>query len=164
MKDFHDLIYQFSVLNQNLALQVREGSLRKRERTTPQFRSVRQKIVNIDKNLYVRVFLAPPNISICAFLHLFHSHIFILICWKACDLPDQRQFNGNCLQMKNLELPDCHSATPSIPPTSNGPLSISVQKYFTAISHCSTLLDIKLIPKSTEFYCSTKKSIMPQSF
>ena len=29
------------------------------------------------------------------------------------------KYNGNCLRMKNLELPDCHSATPYILPTSN---------------------------------------------
>ena len=140
------LTHLFYVHNPNLAWQVREGSLKRRERKTPQFRSVKNKCQNVKIPPLSVTFSAPPNISICAlFLYIFS--ILIDMYWsaaKACDLPDRRQFNGNCLQMKNLELPDCHSATPYIPQTSNGLPSISVQKYFTAISQYSTLLDIKL--------------------
>ena len=141
-----DLIHLFCLPNQNLAWQVREESLKRRGRTKPQFRSVQNKCQNVKILSLSVTFSAPPNISICA-MFLFIFSILIDMYWsaaKACDLPDRRQFNGNCLQMKNLELPDCHSATPYIPQTSNGPPSISVQKYFTAISHCLTLLDIKL--------------------
>ena len=65
------------------------------------------------------------KISLCILSNLSPSSYFSL-CAEACDLYDggnlmgiASKYNGNCLRMKNLELPDCHSATPYILPTSN---------------------------------------------
>ena len=123
---------------------MRDGSLKRRGRTTPQFRSVKKEkksnksfFVKFQNFLSVRDFFQPllqTSLSVC----FSTSFPFFDRYWsaaKACDLPDRRQFNGNCLPMKDLELPDCHSATPYIPPTSNPPLFI--QKCFTAILLCS---------------------------
>ena len=64
--------------NRNLASQVRDGSLKRRGRTTPQFRSVKKKskksfFVKFQNFLAVRDFFSapPPNISICSFLYIF---------------------------------------------------------------------------------------------
>ena len=98
------------ILNPNPALPVREEEAKRKWRRTPRYRSV---TISPEKNS-----IHSEKLSLCILSNLSPSSFFSL-CAEACDLYDGGQFNGNCLRMKNLELPDCHSATPYILPTSN---------------------------------------------
>ena len=62
---------------------------------------------------------------LCAFFQIFlHPHIslsaqkHVTFTMGGNLMGIASKYNGNCLRMKNLELPDCHSATPYILPTS----------------------------------------------
>ena len=117
----------FPLLTENLALLVREGNPRRKERTTPRYRSVFFIHISfffchhsVAKNFsYQNSLFVPPafqtslyvRLSLSTFISidLLRKHVTFLI----------GQFNGNRVPMKNLELADCHSASPYIPP-SNG--------------------------------------------
>ena len=73
-----------------------------------------------------KLFLSISRKSLCAFFQIFlHPHIslsaqkHVTFTMGGNLMGIASKYNGNCLRMKNLELPDCHSATPYILPTSN---------------------------------------------
>ena len=104
-------------LNPTPALPVREEEAKRRWRTTLRYRSV---TISPEKNLSI------PRNSLRAFFQIFlHPHIslsaqkHVTFTMGGNLMGIASKYNGNCLRMKNLELPDCHSATPYILPTSN---------------------------------------------
>ena len=77
-------------LNPNPALPVREEEAKRRWRRTLRYRSV---TISPEKNS-----IHSEKLSLCILSNLSPSSYFSL-CAEACDLYDEGQFNGNCLQI-----------------------------------------------------------------